>query len=302
VDLPIVANENCPPYPPEEITDNMLCAGGLAEQDTCQGDSGGPLFVPSSREATMLVVGLSSFGGDSCGAEGEHGAYTRVSRYLPWINDIAGFIPAEEPGEQPAPPPPPPSETALCFEETPYCIDGRIRDFWLANGALPVFGLPITPQQEEIIEGQPRQVQWFERNRLELHPENARPYDVLIGRIGVEVLEQQGVNWFAFPQEDGERPGCRYFAETGQNVCGEILTAWMVDGIDLNNDGISGNGDDESLALFGLPIGGEITETLADGQEYTVQYFERARFERHPENEPPFNILLGRLGSKLRGE
>jgi micrococcal nuclease len=40
-------------------------------------------------------------------------------------------------------------------------------------------------------------------------------------------------------------------------------------------------------------------ETI-QGQEYTVQYFERARFELHPENQPPFNVLLGLLGNELR--
>ncbi len=71
-----------------------------------------------------------------------------------------------------------------CFPETGFCIAGRIRAFWEQNGGLPVFGFPIAPQQEQVIEGQPFQVQWFERNRLELHPENAPPYDVLLGRLG----------------------------------------------------------------------------------------------------------------------
>ena len=71
-----------------------------------------------------------------------------------------------------------------CFAETGYCITGRIREFWEQNGGLPVFGFPITPQQTETVEGRAVQAQWFERNRLELHPENRRPYDVLLGRLG----------------------------------------------------------------------------------------------------------------------
>jgi hypothetical protein len=78
-----------------------------------------------------------------------------------------------------------------CFPETGFCISGRIREFWEQNGELPVFGFPVAPQQEEQIEGKLFQVQWFERNRLELHPENARPYDVLLGRLGVDRLSQQ---------------------------------------------------------------------------------------------------------------
>ncbi|NJL34134.1 MAG: hypothetical protein HC893_10110 [Chloroflexaceae bacterium] len=94
------------------------------------------------------------------------------------------------------PHPPTSAQTSQrCFAETTYCIEGRIRQFWEQNGGLPVFGLPITPQREEMIEGDVIQVQWFERNRLELHPDNARPYDVLLGRLGVDALDRQGRNW-----------------------------------------------------------------------------------------------------------
>ena len=45
------------------------------------------------------------------------------------------------------------------------------------------------------------------------------------------------------------------------------------------------------MTIFGYPI----TEEIAEG-ELTVQYFERARFEHHPENQPPYDVLLGLLG------
>jgi hypothetical protein len=179
-----------------------------------------------------------------------------------------------------------------CFEETGYCIDGRIREYWEQNGGLPVFGFPISAQRTFTIEGQSIEAQWFERNRLELHPENEPPYDVLLGRLGVDVLEQQGRDWQAFPTADAPQPGCRYFAETQQNVCGDILTAWRANGLELGDLGIS---ERESLALFGLPIS-PLQEEDIEGQTYQVQWFERARFELHPENAPPFDVLLGLLG------
>lgn len=185
-----------------------------------------------------------------------------------------------------------------CFAETGFCIEGRIREFWERNGGLPVFGLPIGPQGEEQIEGRPLQVQWFERNRLELHPENQRPYDVQIGRLGADRLEQQERDWFSFPKSE-PREGCRFFAETGHNVCGAILAAWRAKGLDL--DGRRGVSEAESLALFGLPLSDEQDEILADGKSYTVQWFERARVEIHPENQAPYNVLLGLLGTELRG-
>ncbi len=191
---------------------------------------------------------------------------------------------------------PAPSANARCFDETGFCIDGRIRQYWEQNGGLMVFGYPIRPQCEELVEGRPYQVQWFERNRLELHPENAPPYDVLLGRLSADRLVQQSRNWESFPQT-GNQPDCRYFPETNQSVCGAILAAWRSDGLEL--DGRPGKSEGENLALFGLPISPPQVETLSDGREYTVQWFERARFELHPENPPPYNVLLGLLGNEV---
>jgi glucose/arabinose dehydrogenase len=184
-----------------------------------------------------------------------------------------------------------------CFAETGFCIEGRIRQFWEQNGGLPVFGFPIGPQGQEQIEGQPFQVQWFERNRLELHPENARPYDVLLGRLGADRLEQQTRDWHTFPTSEA-RTGCRFFPETDHNVCGAILAAWRASGLEF--DGRRGTSEAESLALFGLPLSDAQEEDTPNGK-FTIQWFERARFELHPENQPPYNVLLGLLGNELRG-
>ena len=183
-----------------------------------------------------------------------------------------------------------------CFPETGVCISGRMREFWEQNGGLAVFGLPLAPQQQETLEGQALQAQWFERARLELHPENARPYDVLLGRLGVDRLAQQGRNWFTFPKSEAQTD-CRFFPETGHNVCGAILAAWRASGLEF--DGKRGKSEAESLALFGLPLSDAQTETI-EGQDYSVQWFERARFELHPENQPPYDVLLGRLGAEVR--
>ncbi len=184
-----------------------------------------------------------------------------------------------------------------CFPETGFCISGRIREFWEQNGGLPVFGFPKGPQQETLVEGKPVQAQQFERNRLELHPENARPYDVLLGRLGADRLAQLGRDPFTFPNST-QQPNCRYFAETEQNVCGDILAAWRANGLEF--DGRSGKSETENLALFGLPLSDLQTEEI-DGKVLQVQWFERARFELHPENQPPYNVLLGLLGNEVAG-
>jgi hypothetical protein len=181
----------------------------------------------------------------------------------------------------------------ICFTDTGFCIAGRIRSFWEQNGGLPVFGFPIGPQQEELIEGQPFQVQWFQRNRLELHPEKAQPYDVLLGLLGADRLVQQKRE--SFPKNEA-LSGCRYFTLTGHNVCGDILASWSANGLEF--DGFEGKSEAENLALFGYPLSDPQSEII-DGKSYTIQWFERARFEMHAENAPPYNVLLGLLGKEV---
>jgi YVTN family beta-propeller protein len=175
-----------------------------------------------------------------------------------------------------------------CFQETGMCIAGRIRSFWEQNGGLTVFGLPIAPQEG--------QAQWFERARIELHADKTQPYDVELGRLGADRLGQQGQSWFTFPKSEPQQ-GCRFFAETSHNVCGEILASWRASGLEF--DGRRGASEAESLALFGLPLSDARAESLA-GRQRTVQWFERARFELHPENARPHNVQLGLLGSEAQ--
>lgn len=77
------------------ITEDQLCAGDYENggRDTCQGDSGGPLQVMIDRVDCVntfplhTLVGVTSFGRD-CGRKMAPGVYTRVSRYIEWIESI----------------------------------------------------------------------------------------------------------------------------------------------------------------------------------------------------------------------
>ena len=193
----------------------------------------------------------------------------------------------------------PPATGGECqqFPETGYQVCGRLLSYWRENGGLPVFGYPIGPQQTVTIEGRPYQAQEFERNRLELHPENARPYDVLLGRLGDEVLRRQGRDWQRFGKVAGAPAGCLYFAETGHSLCEPFLSYFRARGLEF--DGRPGYSLAESTALFGLPLSEPQTEEV-QGRPYTVQWFERARFEWHPENPDPYKVLLGLLGVEMR--
>lgn len=79
------------------------------------------------------------------------------------------------------------------------------------------------------------------------------------------------------------QPGCQTFRETGKVVCGRFLQYWQQNG---------------GLPQQGFPLSNEFTEVSdLDGKSYTVQYFERAVFEKHPENRAPFDVLLSQLGT-----
>lgn len=73
------------------------------------------------------------------------------------------------------------------------------------------------------------------------------------------------------------------FPETGKTVGGLFLDYWQENG---------------GLAQQGFPISDLVGErSELDGKGYTVQYFERAVFEYHPENEAPYDVLLSQLGT-----
>jgi hypothetical protein len=164
-----------------------------------------------------------------------------------------------------------------CFPETGQCISGPIRAYWERNGGLAVFGLPITPRAAAMVEGASLEVQWFERDRLEIQPSG----QVTAGRLGVERLEQLGTPWQQSPSAPGG-PGCTAFPETGHQICGAFAAYWRANG---------------GLERFGFPVTGEFVTEL-EGRPYTVQYFERRRFELHPEVGPNA-VLLGLLGREV---
>ncbi|NJM06221.1 hypothetical protein HC891_08515 [Candidatus Gracilibacteria bacterium] len=185
---------------------------------------------------------------------------------------------------------------ATPFPETGYSVDGRFLQFWNGNGGLPIFGLPISAQRTEEGSEGVFSSQWFERERFELHPENAAPYDVLLGRLGDEALRQQGRDWRSFPVGT-PREGCLFFADTRHTLCEPFLSYWRANGLEF--DGRSSTSYAESLALFGQPLSEPQQETNADGFTVLTQWFERARFEYLPENPDPYKVLLGRLGAEV---
>ena len=190
----------------------------------------------------------------------------------------------------------------LCFNVPgiPHCIEGRFREYWEQNGGLPVFGYPLTAATTERTAEGSFLTQYFERNRFELHPENVRPYDVLLGRLGDDRLHQQGRRWQDFGAGQATT-GCLFFRETGHSICDleagvGFQTYWAGHGV--QDPQLSPF--QRSLALFGLPLSELTVETNATGDTVITQWFERARFEYHLTNPRQSRVLLGLVGTEIR--
>ncbi len=208
------------------------------------------------------------------------GALIRITRMAAQKPGQPGQLPTT--GEAAAP--------SMTFPETGYSISEQFLRYWQANGGLPVFGYPIASEQPA--NGQISQ--WFERNRLELHPANSAPYNVQLGRLGAEALERQGIDWQTLLK--AAPTAAHYFSETGHAIAPEFWDYWTSHGLEFGDRGVS---EREALALFGYPISEARLETNSSGDTVLTQWFERARFEYHPDNPAPYKVLLGRLGAEL---
>lgn len=188
------------------------------------------------------------------------------------------------------------------YPQTGYTLAPEFVGFYDANGGLPIFGYPIGPAYNE----GGYLVQWTERERLEYHPENVgTPYEVLLGLLGRELTAgYDGPTFQAQPFVNTQQlaggndapiggsdpqaflPGqeaAQYFPQTGQEISGLFLDFWQRNG---------------GLMLFGYPI----SSVFSDDSGLQIQWFERARFEYHPELSSPNKVLLGQLGHEALAE
>jgi hypothetical protein len=177
-----------------------------------------------------------------------------------------------------------PGAGGVTFPQTGQTVTGAFFNYWQRNGGLPQQGYPISGVIGETsdTDGKVYTAQYFERAVFEYHPENrGTPYEVLLAHLGT-FLYREKYPGGAPNQRPNTDPGTITFPETGKRLGGAFLQYWREHG---------------GLMQQGFPISDEFTEVSPlDGRPYTVQYFERAVFEWHPENPPPNNVLLSHLG------
>ncbi|HYO48837.1 MAG TPA: kelch repeat-containing protein [Chloroflexia bacterium] len=192
---------------------------------------------------------------------------------------LVGFVLA-----QPAPTVGLPGAGNRTFPETGKTVRGLFLDYWDKNGGLAQQGFPISELMAEVsdLDGKAYTVQYFERAVFEYHPEQQAPFNVLLSQLGTFQYRKTYPNG-APGQQANNTVGSQLFPETGKRVGGAFLDYWKKNG---------------GLAQQGFPISDEFDEVSdLDGKSYRVQYFERAVFELHLENEPPYDVLLSQLGT-----
>jgi hypothetical protein len=171
------------------------------------------------------------------------------------------------------------AENLFYFDATGHAIAPEFAAYWIEKGGLERFGYPIS--RPVMIRGVLSQ--FFQRAVFEHHPEFARTgNEVLLRLLGTELTRGR-----FFPEADVTilSLDVLYFPETRHTLGGPFRKFWEETG---------------GLAVYGYPISEEIMERAPDGNSYLVQYFERNRFEYHPEVAgTPYEVQLGLLGADL---
>jgi hypothetical protein len=161
------------------------------------------------------------------------------------------------------------AQTTEYFPQTGHNLSGEFLAFYHAVAdPTTLYGYPIT---EAFKTHDGLLVQYFQRARFELHPENAAAGRVVLTDIGRQLYAPSAQLATVNPL------ACRFYAQSGFSVCYAFLDFY---------DQFGGP------AQFGYPIS---PFEYQDG--LIVQYFERARLEWQPSNPQGERVVLTDLGT-----
>ena len=161
-------------------------------------------------------------------------------------------------------------DTVRFFPETGHNVCDQFLSFFEKRGGAEILGYPITEQFEE----NGRLVQYFQRVRMEQHPELPPSYHVQLGLLGdhfAPVEHKERISPLNKPKSND--PSRRNFPETGHTVQFSFLEFFDENG---------------GLDIFGYPV----TEFYLENDR-VVQYFQRALMEWEPNQS---DIVLHNLG------
>jgi putative inorganic carbon (HCO3(-)) transporter len=239
-----------------------------------------PLGLLSGLLVTLIAIGLLILAGNYAVRRDAAQAPQALAATATQTGGVAGSSSSSGAGSSLHPQPTP---YALTFPQTGLQVTDPFLGFWQNNGGLAIFGYPVSPEMLEVSDGgRILRVQYFERARLELHPEFLdAAKQVQAGALGTEVpisgqiaaslpTGLQGKQVVLHEQTPSTPPlFAAFWRHTGQTV-------------------------------LGYPISPVIVDTLPDGKQLFVQYFEKARLEYHPEGAATGNdVQISRLGALL---
>lgn len=184
-------------------------------------------------------------------------------RVLPLLLALVLLISASIPARAQNPEP-------LYFSETGHWVTGPFLTFYQSvSDPLLLYGYPITDSYKDELTG--LTVQFFQHARFEQHPEAAPAQRIQLSALGSLLYEPgQPANI------SNATPDCLYFSSGKYSLCSAFLDFYQTHG---------------GTAQFGEPI-----SDIEVQQNLYVQYFERARFEWHPERSTGDRVMLGDLG------
>lgn len=175
------------------------------------------------------------------------------------------------------PPATPASEQEHYYPQTGQTVRDEFWQFFERYGGVESLGYPLT--EEITVEGWT--VQYFEKGRLERHPENEAAYRITVAWLG-DLLHRRRPPITPADIPAANAPDRRYFPQTGHTVSGEFLRYFDAHG---------------GTVRFGLPISEPF---LWQGR--LTQDFQSARFFWVPERDPPVILEeIGRLHFKVSG-
>lgn len=166
-----------------------------------------------------------------------------------------------------------PARHCCYFVETGHYVCDEFLEFYETRGGLEIFGYPLTEAYDD--PARRLRVQYFQRARMEWHPDNSEPYEVQLGLL----VDELGYRYPPARQEQIPTSNSalhHYFPETGHIVSYALLDYFREGG---------------GLDIFGYPRSQFMYE---DG--YIVQYFQRARMEWHLEAVSGPQMRLTNLG------
>jgi hypothetical protein len=167
------------------------------------------------------------------------------------------------------------SENRRYFSETGHWVTG---EFLTAYESVPdyalLYGYPLTEAFQSKSLG--IRVQYFERARFELRPENPAELRVELSPLGKYLYDHDKPGPVVSSAKGS--PGCRFFTEARFQVCYAFLDYFDAYG---------------GIDQFGFPI-----SNLETHDGFTVQYFQRARFEWHPELPSGQRVVLTDVGRR----